>query len=98
MRMLRCSTETRGPFDVRAGDFNIGGSVDFTTLDLPPSGLTLMGGQYGTVRGNGIYSGKVGDLSGFASLLIDDGSVARLVALVTSEKNKIIGPVQQEIA
>ena len=65
-------TLTRGPFDVRAGDFNIGGAVDFTTLDLPQSGLTLMGGQYGTVSGNGIYSGKVGDFSGFASLLIDD--------------------------
>jgi outer membrane receptor protein involved in Fe transport len=65
-------TLTRGPFDVRAGDFNIGGAVNFTTLDHPQSGLTLMGGQYGTVRGNGIYSGNVGDLSGFASLLIDN--------------------------
>lgn len=65
-------TLTRGPFDVRAGDFNIGGAVDFTTLNTPQSGLTLMGGQYGTVRGNGIYAGKIGDVSGFASLLLDD--------------------------
>jgi outer membrane receptor protein involved in Fe transport len=63
-------TLTRGPFDVRAGDFNIGGAVDFTR----PSAIrtNLMGGQYGTVRGNGIYSGKAGDLSGYPSLLIDD--------------------------
>ena len=70
--LVNQATVTRGPFDVRAGDFNIGGAVDFTTLNTPPSGLTLMGGQYGTVRGNGIYAGKLGDVSGFASLLLDD--------------------------
>ncbi len=71
-QLINSVTLTRGPFDIRAGDFNIGGSVDYTTLDTPASGLTLMGGQYGTVSGNGIISGKLGETSGFASLLIDD--------------------------
>ncbi|MBV9498516.1 MAG: TonB-dependent receptor plug domain-containing protein [Acidobacteriaceae bacterium] len=71
-QLVNTTTLTRGPFDVRAGDFNIGGSVEYTTLDAPPSGITLTGGQYGTVRGNGIYSGRVGDIGGFLSLLVDD--------------------------
>lgn len=65
-------TLTRGPFDVRAGDYNIGGSIDYSTLDALPSGATLTGGQYGAVHGNAIYSEKVGAVDGFASLLVDD--------------------------
>ncbi|GEM_PF-750925 len=65
-------TLTRGPFDIRAGDFNVGGSVEYRTMDAPPSGITLSGGQFGMVHGNGIYSAKLGDVGGFLSLLVDD--------------------------
>jgi len=70
--LVNQATVTRGPFDVRAGDFNIGGSVGFSTLETPKSGLTVTGGEWGMVRGSGIYSGKYHDATGFASLLVDD--------------------------
>src|SRR5579883_2609434 len=57
--LVRQVTLTRGPFDVRAGDFNIGGSVNFDTLAAPPSGLTLSGGQFGTVHGDAVYAGGI---------------------------------------
>ncbi len=70
--LVRQVTLTRGPFDVRAGDFNIGGSVNFDTLAAPPSGLTLSGGQFGTVHGDAVYAGGIGPAHGFLSLLADD--------------------------
>ncbi|MGH7877976.1 MAG: TonB-dependent receptor, partial [Candidatus Binataceae bacterium] len=70
--LINSVTLTRGPFDVRAGNYNIGGSVNYTTLDNSPSGLTISGGQFGAVGGNLIYGGSVGGVNGFASLLVDD--------------------------
>src|SRR5262249_40689865 len=63
---------TRGPFDVRAGNFAIGGSVNYETAIRPKSGVTLSGGEFGNVHGAGIYARDFGAANGYASLLVDD--------------------------
>jgi outer membrane receptor protein involved in Fe transport len=86
---------TRGPNDVRAGDYAIGGSVNFSTLDSPASGVTITGGEFGGVRGNAVYSAGSGSTHGFVSLMVDDnqgyshnGSLMRINSF-----NKLLFPL-----
>lgn len=60
---------TRGPFDVRFGSPALAGSFDITTLDTPPSGATLTGGNFGLGRGFAVYAAGSGDVTGYGSLL-----------------------------
>jgi len=58
----------RGPFDVRAGDFALGGSIYYTTDDQPAPGLYMNGGNFGTAGGLGIYSFSTPPVNGYLSL------------------------------
>ncbi len=58
----------RGPFDVRFGAFDLGGSLEITTLDRPPNGLQLSVGNFDYYRGQLIYGLGNERLSGYGSL------------------------------
>ncbi|MEP6657509.1 MAG: TonB-dependent receptor, partial [Betaproteobacteria bacterium] len=60
---------TRGPFDVHAGANALGGSLQITTLDAPPSGAVLSGGNFGFGRAFGVVSGGSSAVSGYGSLV-----------------------------
>ena len=45
----------RGPFDVRFGAFDLGGSLEITTSDHPPNGLELSVGNFDYERGFKIW-------------------------------------------
>src|SRR5215203_341984 len=60
----------RGPFDVRFGAFDLGGSLEITTLDHPPSGLNLSVGNFDFYRGLLVYGlGGNGPVSGYGSVM-----------------------------
>jgi len=59
----------RGPFDVRFGAFDLGGSLQITTLDHPPSGLELSVGNFDFERGLVVYGIGSGQVSGYGSLM-----------------------------
>ena len=65
---------TRGPFDVRAGAFALGGSAQYFTDDHPSSGATLNGGNYGFARGLGVYNFASGEVRGYGSVLASHAS------------------------
>ncbi|MGI9088788.1 MAG: TonB-dependent receptor plug domain-containing protein [Chthoniobacterales bacterium] len=54
----------RGPFDVRFGAFDLGGSLEITTLDRPPNGLELSVGNFDYYRGLLVYGLGQGAISG----------------------------------
>ncbi|MDQ6625768.1 MAG: TonB-dependent receptor plug domain-containing protein [Verrucomicrobiota bacterium] len=59
----------RGPFDVRFGAFDLGGSLQITTLDRPPGGLSLSIGNFDYYRGLLVYGLGAGQVSGYGSLV-----------------------------
>jgi len=59
----------RGPFDVRFGAFDLGGSLEITTLDHPPNGLELSVGNFDYERGLLVYGLGSGKVSGYGSLM-----------------------------
>ncbi len=60
---------TRGPFDVRVGAHALGGSLQITTRDRPPSGAVLTGGSFDFGRGLGVFTSGSGAVTGYVSLL-----------------------------
>lgn len=58
----------RGPFDVRFGSFDLGGSLEITTMDRPPSGFELSIGNFEYYRGLVVYGLGSGPVSGYGSL------------------------------
>jgi len=59
----------RGPFDVRFGAFDLGGSLEITTLDHPPNGLELSIGNFDFERGLLVYGLGNGAVSGYGSVM-----------------------------
>ena len=59
----------RGPFDVRFGSFDLGGSLEITTSDHPPSGLQLSVGNFDYERGLLVYGLGSGPVTGYGSVL-----------------------------
>lgn len=59
----------RGPFDVRFGAFDLGGSLEITTMDHPPNGLELSVGNFDFERGLVVYGLGSGRVSGYGSLM-----------------------------
>ena len=59
----------RGPFDVRFGAFDLGGSLEITTLDHPPNGLELSAGNFDFERGLVVYGLGSGNVRGYGSLM-----------------------------
>lgn len=59
----------RGPFDVRFGAFDLGGSLEITTADHPPNGLELSVGNFDYERGLLVYGLGNGRVSGYGSVL-----------------------------
>ncbi len=58
----------RGPFDVRFGAFDLGGSLEITTLDRPPNGLQISVGNFDLYRGLLVYGFGPGPVSGYGSV------------------------------
>jgi len=59
----------RGPFDVRFGAFDLGGSLEITTLDHPPSGFELSIGNFDFYRGLLVYDLGKGNIGGYGSAM-----------------------------
>jgi hypothetical protein len=59
----------RGPWDVRFGAFDLGGSLWITTLDHPPNGLELSIGNFDFYRGLLTYGLGQGPVSGYGSVM-----------------------------
>lgn len=59
----------RGPFDVRFGAFDLGGSLEITTLDHPPNGLEISVGNFDYERGLLVYGLGNGRVSGYGSVM-----------------------------
>src|SRR6266496_4972212 len=59
----------RGPFDVRFGAFDLGGSLEITTLDHPPSGFELSIGNFDFYRGLLVYDLGKGNIGGYGSVM-----------------------------
>ena len=58
----------RGPFDVRFGAFDLGGSLEITTLDHPPSGVGVSIGSFDFYRGLLVYEFGKGAISGYGAV------------------------------
>jgi len=59
----------RGPFDVRFGAFDLGGSLEITTVDHPSNGLELSIGNFDYERGLLVYGLGNDKVSGYGSVL-----------------------------
>ena len=59
----------RGPFDVRFGAFDLGGSLEITTSDHPLNSLELSVGNFDYERGLLVYGLGKGPVSGYGSVL-----------------------------
>ncbi|MFN7140942.1 MAG: TonB-dependent receptor plug domain-containing protein, partial [Limisphaerales bacterium] len=60
---------TRGPWNPRYGNYNLGGSVTYKTRDYVPSGLYLTAGTYDTYRALPIFGFRTGEIEGYSALL-----------------------------
>ena len=60
----------RGPFDVRAGPFELAGSARYETRDAPSSGAVLKGGSHGFGRAFAAYTIGHGATKGYGSLML----------------------------
>lgn len=61
----------RGPFNVRFGNFALGGAVDIRTVSRAPSSLSLTGGSYDSLRGLGVYAIDAGPVNGYTAFEAD---------------------------
>lgn len=61
----------RGPFNVRFGNFALGGAVDIRTVSRAPSSLSLTGGSYDSLRGLGVYAIGAGPVNGYVAFEAD---------------------------
>ncbi len=62
-------TLVRGPFDVRFGSFDLGGSLEIKTLDRPPNGFEASFGNYDFERGLLVYGLGRGQVYGYGSVM-----------------------------
>lgn len=59
----------RGPFDVRFGAFDLGGSLEITTVDVPTNGFELSIGNFDYYRGLLVYGLGNEHVSGYGSIM-----------------------------